>query len=86
MQPDFLTQKFAEALLAKRASVAALTDAEKSCHEWESILRHFGNEREIQEVIRTVQTCGASDAWTGPTDCEVFSITDSGQLVSDAAA
>ncbi|KAF8436218.1 hypothetical protein L210DRAFT_947624 [Boletus edulis BED1] len=50
-QPDFLERKFVEALRLKKATAAALADAEESYQEWEYILRRFGNEVLVQDVL-----------------------------------
>ena len=45
-------RKYTKALQLKKASAAALADAEESCQEWESILRRFGSEVLVQDVIK----------------------------------
>ena len=45
-------RKYTEALQLKKASAAALADAEESCQKWESILCRFGSDVLVQNVIK----------------------------------
>ena len=61
---DFLTRKYTKALQLKKASAAALADAEESCQEWESILHHFGSEVLVQDVIKANKVVNDGDLGT----------------------
>lgn len=47
-----MRKKFADALAMKKAFAKGLADAEHKCQEWESALRHFLGEAEVQKVVQ----------------------------------
>ncbi|KAH0826528.1 hypothetical protein J3R83DRAFT_5536 [Lanmaoa asiatica] len=61
---DVVRKKFADALAMKKAFATGLADAEHKCREWESTLRHFFGEAEVQKVTQTYTVVDDDEAGT----------------------
>lgn len=57
--------KLIEALSRKRTSAVALAEAEKSCEQWESLLRHFVGDSAVQCAIQAIPIVDEGDTVKG---------------------